>query len=296
MREAVYLLPRESDFRIRSATLPLPGDPYWQKRYSQKGREIPEEKYVYWKKQLKSIAHKPLTATEIKASVDIPEKVLKPVLNRLAFEGELLRIGANSLRSNTIHYVAAEMWLSDSFVLPEPDESLSWLAGKYLRTFGPARIKDFQWWSGMTAGKAKAAFTAIDSVTVQNDYLILQDDFQKFDQFKSSLTESIDILPQWDCYTMGYAPDGRNRLISPDMQSRLYGKLGATGGNALGAVLINGLSHGIWTSRFKGDQMVISLDMFEKPIPSHQEIIMSHFERIAILLKAKKIVFEGASS
>ena len=37
MRESVYWVPRETAHLVMSATLPLPNDPYWQKRYSQKG-------------------------------------------------------------------------------------------------------------------------------------------------------------------------------------------------------------------------------------------------------------------
>ena len=144
----------------------------------------------------------------------------------------------------------------------------------------------------MTAGKAKTAMTAIDSVTLENDYLILPDDVQKFDQFTPLPIENIDILPQWDSYTMGYAPDGRKRFVDPDMQDRLYGKLGATGGNALGAVLINGLTQGVWSSRFKGDLMVILLNMFDKPNPLLCEDILRYFEPIAALLKAKRMIVE----
>jgi len=292
MRESVYLLPQETAFRIRSAALPLPGDPYWQKRYSQKGRTIPEETYGSWKEQIKRAANNRLTASEIKAAGEIPDEILKPVLNRMAFKGELLRIGADSLRSNTIRYVTTEKWFPNDFMMPAPDESLGWLAGEYLRAYGPARIQDFQWWSGVTAGKAKTAMTAIDSVTLENDYLILQDDVQKFDQFTPLPIENIDILPQWDSYTMGYAPDGRKRFVDPDMQDRLYGKLGATGGNALGAVLINGLTQGVWSSRFKGDLMVILLNMFDKPNPLLCEDILRYFEPIAALLKAKRMIVE----
>jgi len=50
MRESVYMVPRETAHLAMSATLHPPSDPYWHKRYSQKGRVIPEEKYAGWKK------------------------------------------------------------------------------------------------------------------------------------------------------------------------------------------------------------------------------------------------------
>ncbi len=52
---------------------------------------------------------------------------------------------------------------------------------------------------------------------------------------------------------MGYVPDGRECFVSPDMQQQIFGKIGATGGNALGVLLVNGTDHGSWDSRFKGN-------------------------------------------
>lgn len=57
----------------------------------------------------------------------------------MTFEGALLRVGAESPRSNALRYVAADRWL-DGEGLPDadPDGALAWLAGEYLRAFGPA--------------------------------------------------------------------------------------------------------------------------------------------------------------
>jgi hypothetical protein len=108
MRQSAYLLPKETAYLAMAATLPPPSDPYWQKRYSKKGRLIPEEHYQGWKKQIFQAAGTPKTAAEIKQAVNIPEAALKPVLNRMAFERYLLRVGAKSLRSNIISYVSTK--------------------------------------------------------------------------------------------------------------------------------------------------------------------------------------------
>ena len=102
MRESVYLVPAETARSAVAATLPAPDDPYWQKRYSHKGRAIPEDKYSEWREQILKLATRPLGVAEL--NVCIPN--IKPVLNRMAFEGSLLRVGAEGLRSNAIRYVA----------------------------------------------------------------------------------------------------------------------------------------------------------------------------------------------
>ena len=292
MRQSAYLLPTKFASSVMAAVLPAPDDPYWEKRYSQKGRIIPLEKYPEWSWQILAIARDPKSASEIRQHTGISDVSLKPMLNRLAFKGSLLRIGSENLRSNLINYVSTQSWLGKSFDFLQPDKALVWLAGKYLKAFGPARIKDFQWWTGVTLTRAKKAVSQLKTIPIEGDNLLLTEDLEKFENDNFSPTDTVDLLPQWDCYTMGYAPDGRNRFVSPDLQEQIYAKLGATGGNALGVVLVNGTAHGTWTSRFTGTHMKIALNIFEKPTATLSKIIRQKFEEIATLLKAEKITFE----
>ncbi len=292
MRQSVYCLPPDTAHRIMAATVPPRADPSWQKRYGQKGRYISPEHYQGYIDTLLGLLATPMTATEIKKVVDIPAEMLKPVLNRMAFERYLVRVGAKSLRSNIISYVATEAWTGQPVEPIGADEALTWLAGEYLRAFGPARDKDFQWWTGVTATKAKQAVATHQTTAIADDYLLLTEDVPTFESFTATLTDRLDILPQWDSYTMGYAPDGRARFVNSEMQSHIYGALGATGGNALGVVLVNGLAHGSWKHRFAGSQMKIALTMFETPTPALQQAIESQFDEIATLLQAKRVVLD----
>lgn len=169
---------------------------------------------------------------------------------------------------------------------------MTWLAGEYLRAFGPVRIKDFQWWAGISATQAKMAIPKNDTASVGNDYLLLAHDRNEYETFSLPSKDSLNILPQWDSYTMGYAPDGRGRFVSPDMQHHIYGSLGATGGNALGTLLINGTAQGSWKSRFAGNQMKVILNMFEKPSSRLNSAIAARFNEISLLLKAKSGVIQ----
>lgn len=292
MRLSVYMVPRETAHLVFEATIPPASDPSWEKRYSGKGRGVPTEKYPAWRETILHVAGTPLTAAEIREKTDIPDELLKPILNRMAFERRLLRVGARSLRSNIIRYVATETWLGAPLPVVSQEEALAWLAGEYLRAFGPARIKDFQWWAGVTAARAKKAVAAHDTVDIGNGLLLLSGDLPDFERCIAPAKDSVDVLPQWDCYTMGYAPDGRERFISPDMQPHLYGKLGATHGNALGAVLVNGLACGVWTSRFAGSRLNVTLNLFGKPSAAIRKKITAQFDDIAALLQAKSLALE----
>jgi len=210
----------------------------------------------------------------------------------MAYEGSLLRVGAKSLRSNIISYVATKSWNGNNFVQIEQDEALAWLAGEYLRVFGPTRVKDFQWWTGVTATKAEKAISAQETIQIENNLLLLKSDLNEFESFEFPAKDSFSILPKWDCYTMGYAPDERERFVDTGMQNHIYGKIGATGGNALGVVLVNGLAHGSWDYKFKGNRLIVNLNFFESPSGIMKKDIEERFGEISVLLKAKSIVFD----
>ncbi|MFC2083590.1 DNA glycosylase AlkZ-like family protein [Bacteroidota bacterium] len=293
MRQSVYMLPTETARLAVAATIHPSDDPYWEKRYSQKYRAISKDKYKLWQVQILKIVTRPLAAAEIKQTVKIPDQIFKSVLNRMAFEGSLLRIGAKSLRSNIISYVSTKSWIKEhSPRLESINKSLVWLAGEYLRVFGPARIKDFQWWAGIAVKRAKEALAAHETVPISTEYILRSNDLKEFESYTKPMKDNLDLLPQWDCYTMGYAPDGRRRFVDPEMQNQIYGALGATGGNALGTVLVNGQAYGSWNHRFKGRHLHITLNMFEKPSNLLNKDIIEKFGKIAELLKASDIILD----
>lgn len=292
MRESAYMFPAATAFRAMRATLPPGSDPYWEKRYSQKGRALTAAYYRQWRQEILNMATRPLTIKEIKSGVEIPDEQVKPLLNRLAYAGDLLRIGSTSIRSNLISYVATEAWLGKPVDEMEKEEAQAWLAGEYLRAFGPARVQDFQWWAGLTLAEAETAVAAHDTIDIGDGLLLLAADQTAFTSFKVVEGGQVVILPQWDCYTMGYAPDGRDRFVSPEKQPHVYGKLGATGGNALGVVLVDGLTTASWKSRFKGKKMQIDLLLFDKLSQPIFEEINEQYNEIGLLLGANTAVVD----
>ncbi|NIR50511.1 winged helix DNA-binding domain-containing protein [candidate division KSB1 bacterium] len=292
MRLSIYMLPKDTAHLTFAATVPPASDPRWQKRYSQKNRFIRQEDYEDWKEAILKLADKPLTAADIKKAGILPDASVKLVLNRMAYEGHLLRVGARSLRSNIIRYTGTKSWTGDNFEEVDRDKALAWLAGEYLRAFGPARTTDFQWWAGISVTDAKQAMNAHETIHLEDDSLLLAEDLDEFESFKIPDKDSLVILPRWDSYTMGYAPDGRERFVSPDMQHHVYGSIGATGGNALGVVLVNGAAHGSWESRFAGNKTTVKLKLFEKPSGQLQKDIENQFNELAAFLQAKQVVFE----
>ena len=292
MRLSNYMIHKDDAHRVLAATVPAPNDPFHAKRFGQVVKNVSEEQYRSWSDEIIQTVISPMALDEVRKATGIADATIKTILNRMAREGEILRIGAKSLRSNILDYVSTRAWAGSSFPLVEPDKAMAWLAGEYLRAFGPARTKDFQWWISTTVGKAKAAMAAHETVNIGNDYLILATDLKEFEDFNTEPKDSIDILPQWDSYIMGYAPDGRQRFVSPDMQHHIYGDIGATGGNGFGTVMINGEVFAVWDCKFSGTKMNLRLNMFKEPGKKFEDRIEKEFQDLSKLFKAKKMVIE----
>ena len=67
------------------------------------------------------------------------------------------------------------------------------------------------------------------------------------------------------------------------------GKLGATGGNAFGVILVNGLARAVWKPKFSGSKMQVELDAFEKFPDKTMDKVKEEFQKIALFLSAKDL-------
>jgi hypothetical protein len=119
-------------------------------------------------------AQEPRTARQLGVDTGEIGERLRAVIHTMTLGGVLLRVGAESLRSNAPNYVAADTWLGTPGGLPEvgPDEALSWLTGEYLRAFGPAWPEDFRWWAGVSKERAVAALGSVETVEMGDGYLL----------------------------------------------------------------------------------------------------------------------------
>jgi Winged helix DNA-binding domain len=180
-------------------------------------------------------------------------------------DGELLRVGAKGLRSNELRYVVVDLDDADA------DEALAWLAGEYLRAFGPIRAKDFTWWAGVTAGRAKQALAAHETEELDGGLLIRAEDRKAFEKAKP-VKDAVDLLPKWDSYTMGYAPDGRDRFAHPDVVKQCYDFRG----DGRPVILVDGQAAGTWE---KGE-----VDLFEKVPAKTRKAIDARLEAVKAFL------------
>ncbi len=98
-----------------------------------------------------------LSSVLAKARIDARGTRLAAVVMHAELEG---LICSGPRRGKQFTYALMDERVPRRRVLP-PDEALAELTRRYFRSHGPATIKDFVWWSGMTVAQAKAGMAAI---------------------------------------------------------------------------------------------------------------------------------------
>jgi hypothetical protein len=260
MRQSIHLLPRNTAHVAFHATPAPPSD----RKKRMKHFKFTDERYEELRAEILNVATEPLTLPELREAVGAEPDELKGVSAQMTRDAELVRIGARSLRSNELRYQAVQLAPAD------PDEALQWLAGEYLRAFGPARQKDFAWWAGVSAGRAKQALTAHDTEELDGGLLIRSQDRAAFEQ--AAKPKGVDLLPKWDCYTMGYPPDGRDRFADPHVVKQCYDFRG----DGRPVILVDGQAAGIWE---KGE-----IELFDRPTAKLREAIDDRLEQVNAFL------------
>ena len=288
MRTSIHVVPRDTAERVFAATI---GSAKWVDpglRYY----KISDADYQRARKRVLAEAREPLSSKELRERLGLERQMVAPVLAAMCREGSLLRAGSRSLRSNAQDYVATEAWLGKALGRPNAKKAREWLAREYLRAFGPVRVEDFAWWTGVERPLAERALAAADTVDLGDGYLLRREDEAELSRARAK-RGAVAVLPRWDAYQMGYAPDGRGRFANADVLDRVY----ESSGDGMPMVLVEGRAAGIWSSRFAGKRMEVALEMFDKPGKQLRAAIERELEGVAALLGAGELkVADGTAS
>ena len=264
MRQSIFLVPAETAPRIFAATR-LPMEKHARRlRYA----GLDWDEYTRLKQKVLEHLQEPITASELRKRLRMDANMMTGV-QVMTNEGLVLRLGT-SLRTDNLRYVATEAWLGHPLEDADAHQALKWLAEEYLCAFGPARVADFAWWSGVPKRRAYAALSDASVVDIGGGLLLPSDQQAAFEHVEPIDTEAVDVLPKWDAYTMGHAPDGRQRLVDDEHLGSAYSTTrlasGATAGDGLPLVLRGGRAVARWSHWFEGDRMLVKLTPFKRGI------------------------------
>lgn len=126
------------------------------------------------------------------------------ILSRLSQEG-LLCFGPHRGKVST--FALLDDWVSTSRTLPR-DEALAELTARYFRGHGPATIRDFAWWSGLTLGDARAGVTMaaaeLEEESVDGKTYIVSRSASASIASGQRSARALHLLPGFDEYMLGY--------------------------------------------------------------------------------------------
>lgn len=143
------------------------------------------------------------------------------------------------------------------------DEALATLTKRYFFSHGPAQVRDFVWWTGLTTADARRG------LALNQPHLTSEEIDGKTYWFSTSL-ETVKhrrhafLLPGFDEYFIAYSD--RSAILDPHFAKHL--NLG--GGMINGALVVEGKMVGGWKRTFNSDGVAVTIKLFEKIAPAHK--------------------------
>ena len=189
------------------------------------------------------------------------------ILGRLAQEGLICfgpRDGKQQVFVLLEEWVPAASGLPGAGILPR-DQALAELARRYFTSHGPATVRDFAWWSGLTASAARA------SLEMASPHLAREEINGQTYWGPNSVPDSVEpsptahLLPAFEEYLLGYTD--RSAVLAPGYAMRMV----ARNGIISPIIVIDGQVAGTWKRLLKKEAVVITPDWFTKPDEAQQQ-------------------------
>jgi hypothetical protein len=292
---------RTSAFLVPSSTLPLVAAatdrPLERFSWMLRAANVPDDRFEGARAAVLRAVAEPVSARDARARAGLPGVDVARFLSYLALRGDVRVLGPESVTSNASRYVATQSMtgglgaeasevaapaIDAAEAVPpvhEAAQARAWLAGAYLRSFGPARLADVAWWAAWPRGAAADAVAAHETVDTGGGRLLLAEDLEAFES-TAPLPDDVTLVPKWDAWTMGYPLEGRERFLDLDVHDRVFDG----DGNGLGAVLLAGRAVGAWGTRSAGARLEADLDLFDRASSSLREAAVARLGSIAAFL------------
>jgi len=198
-----------------------------------------------------------------------------PIFRPAIIEG-LICYGPDRGRETT--FVRAKSWLPKSQI-PAEHEAKEFLLRHYLRAYGPATVRDFSKWSGISMQEAKPIWDSMQAEIAEVQLegakaFVLRKDLRELEAGK--LSEAVvRLLPSFDPYMLAH--DDKSHLV----QSQHYKLVYRGQGWLSPVILLDGRVVGLWSREKKGKKCVVKTELFERVSKKVLAAIDAELERVA---------------
>ncbi len=162
-------------------------------------------------------------------------------------------------------YALLDEWVPPARSL-ERDEALAELALRYFTSHGPATLKDYVWWSGLTTADTRAGLEMVKGHLVRETVDGTDYWFAPSEPPVSEAAPSVYLLPNFDEYIVAYTD--RSAIYDAAHNANLDAR-----GNFLFShtIVIDGVVAGIWKRTVKKNAVVIEPTLFRSLTDAEQK-------------------------
>ena len=151
-------------------------------------------------------------------------------------------------RGNNVTFVRADEWIG-GWREHHPHEALAEIFRRFLRAYGPARVGDFERWSGVVLPEEVLRAVDVEEVVVESRRaLVLVGEAGPREELPPT-APPVRLLPKYDCYLLGSYP--RERVVPKEAAARLRahprGRFEVAAGHW--TLLVGGVVAGMWERR-----------------------------------------------
>lgn len=188
--------------------------------------------------------------------------VERTLLRKLCDIGVLVRTTSKGWKGNQWNYALGEHWLDAELEIEQVEQAKVETVRRYLRAYGPARIEDASWWTGLPLADVRRVFETLGREVVRlpvdglGDGLVTLREVSDQTKKGGGTPDRILFLPLWDAYPLGWRD--RTRVVEPRFAPWVYDPAG----NTSSIIIEEGRCIGLWQFR-DGDSITIEFHIFE---------------------------------
>ena len=177
-------------------------------------------------------------------------------------------------RGKLATYALVEEWVPPAKSLTR-DEALAELTRRYFTSHGPATVKDFVWWSGLTVKDTRAGLDSIGARSEPVGDLTLW--HMPAPRVKvPSASGSAHLLPNYDEYLVAYKD--RMFVVPPTFKTMVAEQRMDIFAHFL---IVNGRLAGTWRRTIAGDAVKVSVELHRQLSPSDTRSVTAATDRLA---------------
>ncbi|HEY1936545.1 MAG TPA: winged helix DNA-binding domain-containing protein [Candidatus Angelobacter sp.] len=191
------------------------------------------------------------------------------------FEG---RVCYGPGEGNQATFIRAEHWLPELRTMQEQDAQKE-LFCRYLRAYGPATLRDFGHWSGISMVEVRALRPLLDAEFAEYDGLLALREDLKALQAAPSGESSVHLLPYFDVYLLAHS------LKEHFLDARFYKRVYRDQGWISPVVLIDGQIGGVWGHTLSRQAITVEIELFARVGRSIREQIKTCAAELAELME-----------